>query len=285
MPILQRDDVGLYYERQGEGPTLLLLAGLFEDSSTWDTVRERLARQYDVVVFDHRCTGQSVCEPCVSGRRLMVDDCLALIDHLELQAVHMAGHALGGAIGLHLAARAPERIASLVMAAGGATVTRGHIALFDDLAALYCSDTMSRHGWYSLYFQWLHAPAFLRDSAGLEEEIARAEAYRHRHSRVALQAQVKALADFQLPPDLASIGIPVLALTGADDLLFPPADVTAALRPLPRLQEAMLPDAAHLLHREHPEAFVEAVVGFHDGLVPHLDDQVGRMSPAAGVAE
>jgi pyruvate dehydrogenase E2 component (dihydrolipoamide acetyltransferase) len=42
---------------------------------------------------------------------------LALLDHLNLERVHLAGHSMGGLVSLTVASQAPERVASLVLIA------------------------------------------------------------------------------------------------------------------------------------------------------------------------
>ena len=47
--------------------------------------------------------------------RLWVDQCLALLDDLSLQKVHLVGNSMGGAIALHLLMEAPERFERVVL--------------------------------------------------------------------------------------------------------------------------------------------------------------------------
>ncbi|HET7413782.1 MAG TPA: alpha/beta fold hydrolase [Pararhizobium sp.] len=266
MPVLRRENVDLHYERTGEGPPLLLIAGLFSDVASWRPIRAPLEARYDVIAFDNRCAGRSIPKPCIADRESMIGDCLALLDHLGIERAHVLGHSLGGMIGLHLAQRNPERVASLVAAAACPSVTQGQIALFSDMAALYCAGCVPRQQWFRLLFQWLYSPAFFHNETAVTAALMQAESYEYAQSNEALRAQVAALRDFTSPPALDRIEVPVLALTAINDLLAPPDDVSAALKALPHLQEVILPDAAHALHWEAPAAFVEAVVRFHESI-------------------
>lgn len=269
MPTLSLDGVDLYYEREGRGPPLLLVAGLFSDSASWQPVRKMLAEQYDLVVFDNRCSGRTRPSPCPIGRPEMVNDCLGLLDHLGIERAHVLGHSLGGVIGLHLAERHPRRVASLVCASTGPVITKGQVALFDDLAALYCAGCVPRHQWFRLLFQWLFSPDFFRDEENVAAAVAVAESYDHIQSGDAVRAQVQALRDFTTPPDLGNIATPVLALTAVNDLLYPPEDVVDAMKALPNFEQVVVPDAAHAVHWERPQAFVDAVAAFHARLLLH----------------
>jgi pimeloyl-ACP methyl ester carboxylesterase len=53
------DGCRLYYEVHGAGEPLLLIAGQGTDHTMWDTVMGDYAAEYQVIVYDHRGTGQS----------------------------------------------------------------------------------------------------------------------------------------------------------------------------------------------------------------------------------
>lgn len=263
MPTFSRNGVEFYYEREGAGPPLVLVSGLLSDVTNWQPVRAALSRSYDVIAFDNRCSGRTVANPVATGRDTMVADCLAVLDHLEIPAAHVVGHSLGGIVGLHLAARHPARVRSLVVAGCGACFTASQIALFDDLSALYCATCVPRQQWFRMLFQWLFSPSFFDDETRVANAVSLAESYEHIQSPAALRAQVAALKDFNAPPELAAIRAPVRGLVGENDLLFPPDDVRSSLEGIADLSVVTLPRAAHALHWEAPEAFVAAIVAFH----------------------
>lgn len=263
MPTFHRNGVEFYYEREGAGPPLLLVSGLLSDVTNWQPVRAALAARYDVIAFDNRCSGRTVASPVATSRDVMLDDCLAVLDHLDIPAAHIVGYSLGGMVGLHLAARHPARVISLVAAGCGATFPPGQIALFDDMAALYCASCVPRQQWFRMLFQWLFSPSFFDEETRVANAVAMAESYEHIQSPAALRAQVAALRDFAAPPDLAAIRTPVLGLAGDNDLLFPLDDIRTSLAGLPGLSMVTIPRAAHALHWEAPEAFIAAIVAFH----------------------
>ena len=98
------------------GATVLLLNGGMMSISAWDEAAAALAPKYRVVRCDFR--GQFL-TPELPPPELAahVDDVTALLDHLGLARVHVVGTSFGGEVGLLLAARHPERVASLVAAA------------------------------------------------------------------------------------------------------------------------------------------------------------------------
>ncbi|HEU0221323.1 MAG TPA: alpha/beta fold hydrolase [Paracoccaceae bacterium] len=167
MPVLAANGIELHYERQGEGPPLLLIAGLASDTASWQPVREALAARFQLILPDNRCAGRTRPMPCPTGRALMLAAILALLDRLGLARVHVAGHSMGGMLALHLAAEAPERVASVI-----AMSTTGRIGSvagspFADLAELYGAPGVAAETWFRLLFHWLFSPGFFAGRAAV----------------------------------------------------------------------------------------------------------------------
>jgi pimeloyl-ACP methyl ester carboxylesterase len=140
---------GTALEVDDQGPTsaeaVLLVMGLGMQLIAWpDELVQRLrAHGFRVIRFDNRDAGLSqgfdeLGKPNLAGAVLrmamhlpvsspypltaMADDTLGLIDALGLQRVHLVGASMGGMIAQHVAARHPQRVASLglIMTTSGA---------------------------------------------------------------------------------------------------------------------------------------------------------------------
>lgn len=132
--------LALYYELHGpdKEPVVVLVAGMGRPLTTWPVslVRALTAGGTRVVVYDHRDTGLSdrltelpapdpsaIAAELRAGRMVrapyalsdLAADLLALMDHLDVERFHLVGASMGGMIGQLLAARYPERIASLAL--------------------------------------------------------------------------------------------------------------------------------------------------------------------------
>ena len=109
----------LHVVERGQGPALLLVHGLAGQLRhfTYDLV-DRLAVQYRVVAVDRPGSGYSVRAPGASAALSAQADMLAeLIERLQLGRPIVVGHSMGGALGLALAQRHPERASGLVLLA------------------------------------------------------------------------------------------------------------------------------------------------------------------------
>lgn len=117
MPHAQVNGVEIHYQTVGHGPDVLLVHGLAANLAFWYlTIVPRLAREFRVTALDLRGHGESELTPSGYTTRDLAQDILALLDHLGVRRVHLAGHSLGGAVALHAALMDPARVASLTLA-------------------------------------------------------------------------------------------------------------------------------------------------------------------------
>jgi pimeloyl-ACP methyl ester carboxylesterase len=110
--------VRLHYQDWGrrEGPVILMLHGLTQQSHTFDHVAARLAARFRCLALDVRGRGRSDWAPAETyGIPQYVDDVAKLLAVLRLPEVHVLGTSMGGLIGLTLAGVAPNAVSSLAL--------------------------------------------------------------------------------------------------------------------------------------------------------------------------
>ena len=122
--LLDLGDVRLCVEGFGEpgDPTILLISGAAESMDGWDPewCGQLAAAGRRVVRYDHRDTGRSTSSPAghpaYPGSALS-RDVLGILDALEVDRAHLVGLSMGGGIAQDVAARHPDRVASLTLIA------------------------------------------------------------------------------------------------------------------------------------------------------------------------
>ena len=122
MPEFQQGELSLYYEEQGSGFPLLLIApgGMrstidFWQRTPWNPI-EQLAGTYRVIAMDQRNAGRSRAPVHGSDSwHSYTADQLALLNHLGVDRFHVAGMCIGGPYAYGLIQAAPERVASAVL--------------------------------------------------------------------------------------------------------------------------------------------------------------------------
>src|SRR5579872_2300933 len=103
-----------YLDWGGQGPTILLLAGLGNTAHIFDDLAPKLGLHFHVLALTRRGFGQS--QVTSTGYDLVsrVEDVKGVLDALHVDRVNLVGHSIAGDELTEFAARYPERIGKLV---------------------------------------------------------------------------------------------------------------------------------------------------------------------------
>src|SRR5271163_479257 len=123
MPTAKLRNVETYYEIHGQGEPLIFVCGLSIDHRFWQAQIRGLSREFQVIVFDNRDTGQTKYEGTEYGINDLADDIADLLDELKIDKVHLFGFSMGGFIAQSFAARYPQKLKSLILAGTTAKVS------------------------------------------------------------------------------------------------------------------------------------------------------------------
>jgi len=113
MPKVKANGISLNYEQQGSGEPLILIPYLSADNTCYAFQVAEYAKHFTCISVDLRGTGESDKPDGDYSTDLYADDIAALMDALEITRAHVSGLSLGGAIGLWLAAKHPDRVKTL----------------------------------------------------------------------------------------------------------------------------------------------------------------------------
>lgn len=255
MPTAQVAGIDLAYSRQGQGPPVVLIAGLSGKGRGWGNQIERFAEAYDTIVPDHPGTGGSG-RPDSFTLEHHAEAMAALLEGLGTGPAHIVGSSTGGAIAQIMALDHPETVRTISLVSSWARAddffrhqfaVRKRVAL--ELGAAAYAETSAL---------FLFSPRFFRDH--YPEVRAWCEG-----AAAGDPATMAARIDMILAHDqadrLGRIDVPTLVLVGAADGCTPPhlsAELTAAI---PEAQYVEL-EGGHLIYKEAPDEFFAAVSGF-----------------------
>jgi len=187
------------------------------------------------------------------------EDLLALIDHLDIARLAVAGLSMGGYVAMALAARAPERLTHLVladtrMAADTPEGRAGRDKMKADLAAggarvvadamlpkLIGETTKSQQP------ELIDAVRSLIEMNRPEGIAGGIDALKSRPGRAAALSQVR---------------VPTLVICGREDVITPVADSEAMAQTIPGARLQVIERAGHLSNLEQPAAFNDALRTF-----------------------
>jgi pimeloyl-ACP methyl ester carboxylesterase len=100
-----------------DGVPVLLLHGNLSSATWWEETMVALPDGYRAIAPDQRGYGEADVDATIDATRGMadlVDDAIALMDHLGIDRFHLIGNSLGGVVVWWMMAAVPERILSVV---------------------------------------------------------------------------------------------------------------------------------------------------------------------------
>jgi len=118
MPKVKANNITLNYEQQGSGEPLILLPFLSADNACYTFQVAEYAKHFTCISVDLRGTGESDRPTAPYSIEDLADDIVAFLDALNIPSAHITGLSLGGAIGLWLAAKYPDKVKSLSVHSG-----------------------------------------------------------------------------------------------------------------------------------------------------------------------
>jgi 3-oxoadipate enol-lactonase/4-carboxymuconolactone decarboxylase len=234
----------------------------------WDRQVPELAKQWRVFRFDLPGHGGAPAYPAGAVGDLTAR-LLATLDGLGVQRFGYAGCALGGAVGIELALRHPERLASLALIAASPRFgtadefrQRGVIVRTNGLDPIART---SPDRWFTGGF------------AAAQPAITEWAVQMVRTTDPGCYiAACEALASFDVRGELARVGVPTLVLVGSDDQVTGPAEARTLVAGIPDARLAVVPGASHLVPVEQPAAVTDLLVRhFSTAWQPGFDSTTG----------
>jgi pimeloyl-ACP methyl ester carboxylesterase len=252
MPKLDRDGVKIYYEVHGNGPPLILTHGYSSTSTMWKGQIEALSKQHQLILWDMRGHGQSdyPADPAAYSEALTVADIAALLDEVGAARAIVGGLSLGGYMSLAFYRAHPERVSALLIIDTGPGFKKDDAREVWNERARATADRFDREG-----LDVLKSASRERSTVSHRDASGLARAARGMLTQ----------RDAKVIEVLPEIKVQSLVVVGADDTPFLAASDYMAAK-IPGAKKAVIPAAGHAVNIDQPQAFIEAVMPFLDGL-------------------
>jgi pimeloyl-ACP methyl ester carboxylesterase len=252
--------VELWVERHGEGPEVLLIAGLGDPAEAWQPQLDGLSDRYRLTAFDNRGVGRTPGPDGPLSASSMADDAAALLQALGVASAHVAGFSMGSAIAQELALRHAGLVRSLVLVSTYAradALFRSQLNFWRWLPEV----APSERAFFNAFFTWVYTPRAHADGS-VNEIVEEALAFPHQQSVEAFQAQVDVCLTHDTTDRLAEITAPTLVLAGEFDVILPPRFGQAVAAAIPNARFEVWPGEAHQPFQEIPDEFNTRVDDF-----------------------
>lgn len=294
MPTVRANGIDLCYDSAGDpaDPTILLVMGLATQSIAWpDAFVARLVNAgFRVVRYDNRDVGLSThldgaaaIHPLLAlvAKRLrlpfrlaytltdMAADGIALLDALGVARADVVGASMGGMIAQIMAARCPDRVASLtsIMSTSGASGLPGPAPAIRRRMLARRPANPTREEAIAAgagMLEMISFPDPARPPGAFADMAARA--FDRAYDPVGARRQLLVIiADGSRASRLAAIRAPTLLIHGADDPLVPKAGSEDLARRIPHARLEVVPGMAHDLPPSRLDHVADLIVAHAKG--------------------
>jgi len=255
MPTVHNGSVDIEYVVHGDGPTVVCcgVAGL--GAWQWSYLTTPLAREFEVVVFDYRGTGQSDTPDGPYAVSDLVSDLDAVLSDHGARSAHVFGAGLGGVVAVEYARRV-GRVDSIALV--GTPISASDVS-FDALEQLRAplDDSDALHRSLSVAF----APGTVEAHS---EEVDRIVDWRREDDAgpAGWDGQLAAMRAAELT-DLYAVTTPALVFQGVEDRIVDPDAGARLAERLPRGEHRAV-ESGHLAHVEQPRVVADELLAWLD---------------------
>jgi 3-oxoadipate enol-lactonase len=250
MPTILNNGTSIYYERQGNGPAMVLVHGYPLDRTIWTQVLPLLSDKVDLITPDQRGFGRS--EPVSSFYSVhdMAGDIKSLLDHLQVEKAIIAGHSMGGYVALAFAESWPERVVGLALVAS--RVTNDNQTQKENRYSAVAQ--IEKEGVRPVA---TNMPSKLTKDEKLQADLTELIMKQSPLALIGAQQAMAERPDFS--KSFGDFSFPIAMLAGIEDMIIP----IEAQREMVKLNSGAklfeLENAAHMLMMESPQATAVAL--------------------------
>lgn len=264
----------------GTGPALLLIHGVGDNSTTWESVHSLLARRFTVIAPDLLGHGRSDKPRADYSVAAYANGMRDLLSVLDVEKVTVVGHSLGAGVAMQFAYQFPQLVDRLILVGAGGVDTDVNIALrlaslpigAEALALLRLPLVMPTVQTIGKLLGAVagstgvgrDVPNALRILADLPEPTASSAFARTLRAVVDWRGQVVTMLDRCYLTE----SVPVQLIWGEQDSVIPVSHARMAHAAMPGSRLDIFPDSGHFPFHDHPGRFVELVEHFIDTTAP-----------------
>lgn len=249
----------LHYERYGEGPSLIILHGLFGSLENWRTLSKAFAHTFRVFALDQRNHGRSPHSE-VFNYPVMVEDLYEFMQEQGLSSTHLLGHSMGGKTAMLFAVTYPHLVDKLIVVdIAPKAYPPGHDDIFAALFSLDLHSLRTRQEAEAALAPSIPGLAlrqFLlknleREASGTFRWRIALEEIHHDYGE--LLKGIETSRPFNKP---------TLFIRGENSDYIRERDTATLLSVFPRAQTVTIPGTGHWVHTEAPQEFARVVKDF-----------------------
>jgi esterase len=247
------------FNAESPNTPLIIIHGLFGMLDNWGTLAKHFAENRPVHLLDLRNHGRSFHHPEMN-LAAMAEDLKHYLDHHHIAQAHLLGHSLGGKKVMEFAMHYPQRIQKLIVAdMAPKAYPPHHQSILKALQTVDFAQHQSRQAVQE------HLAGFIAE-AGVIQFLMK-NLYWNDEKQLAWRFNLPVLC--QRYPEFVGVPIshgqfdgPCLFLAGALSHYVLPQDKMLIQMHFPKADVHYIAGAAHWLHADKPQEFLNAVQAF-----------------------
>jgi pimeloyl-ACP methyl ester carboxylesterase len=257
------DGARIVYRRIGKGRPLLVLNGFAATNADWDPAFiERLASSNELILLNNRGIGSSTDDGQSFDIEKLADDAMHVIHAIGIRRTSVMGWSMGGFIAQAFAVKYVDRVDKLVLLSTEPGGTEADLASPDVWSKLLDrSGTPNEQARRMLFllFPTDVAESFYRQFGDI---VAAARA---RLSVELLNRQAAAMDAWHrngMTSKLRELRVPVLIVTGTEDMVIPASNALKLVNAIPGAWLAQFAHGGHAFIAQFPRALADLINTF-----------------------
>ncbi|MGK7392537.1 MAG: alpha/beta fold hydrolase [Candidatus Cyclobacteriaceae bacterium M2_1C_046] len=235
------------YIDEGQGPTLMLLHGLFGALSNWEEVVNYFSKNYRVIIPMLPIYEMPIKE---AGLESLTDFVEGFVKLKKLDDLTLIGNSLGGHVALIFTLRNPDRVSRLVLT--------GSSGLFENTMG----GSFPKRGSYDYIKERVEYTFY--DPATATEDLVQ-EVFQTTRSIpkcMRIVAIAKSAQRHNMANDITKIKVPTLLIWGLNDTITPPIVAHEFNKLIPNSELYFIDKCCHAPMMEHPDKFNNILIKF-----------------------
>lgn len=242
---------------------LVFLHGLMGFGNNWRSIAKAFEQSFHILTYDQRGHGRSFQPPEGYEPEDYAADLLGILEELGWSQIHLVGHSMGARNANHFAYRYPEKVLSLVLEDLGPEAQPESVQKNDELlqrvGAPFASKALARQHIEKEFADNMVLGEYLY--ANLEEKPSGEVSWRFFEQGI--RESVKLGRSRDRWQEFESLRMPCLVIRGERSEEFPAEIYKSMLVRNPNVIGIEIAGAAHWVHFDQKEKFIEALWAFY----------------------
>ena len=261
MDFVTVNGVKIAFYEQGAGEPLVLIRGYTQNAAMWYDQVPDLSREFRVITYDQRDTGNSQAVDAPYTVADMAEDVAGVIRTSNVGPVHLFGLSMGGMIAQALTLSHPDLVKTLILGCTTCSLKTGFTQDPKVLAQFVTDPDLSDEENARKSLPALFSPQTLSGAKDVADRYAR-EALANRPPLATFVRHQAAMQSFNVCDQLHRIAVPTLIAHGTGDQLLPVKNAHQLKELIPHAKLKLYEGLGHLYFHEAPATVNRDIIEF-----------------------